>query len=75
MYPQPGQVRRIADRVHKLKVGQHFDVAGIGTEERSRNRFRSNLYAAARLDKVSVCGEPDGSVRVEKVGVWSSVQA
>jgi hypothetical protein len=67
-----GQVPKIADRVHSLKVGQHFDVRGVGTDETSRNRFRSGLYAAARLDKVSVRGLPDGSVRVTKVGEWSS---
>ncbi len=72
---QPGTYRKIADRVHRLKVGQHFDVRGIGTDERSRNRFRSGLYAAARLDKVSVRGLPDGSMRVTKVGEWSSVRA
>jgi len=65
---QPGKYRKIADRVHRLKVGQHFDVRGVGTDERSRNRFRSGLYAAARLDRVSVRGQPDGSVRVTKVG-------
>jgi hypothetical protein len=32
------------------------------------------LYAAAGLDKVSVRGQPDGSVRVTKVGRWSSVR-
>jgi hypothetical protein len=48
---QPGTYRKIADRVHRLKVGQHFDVRGVGTDERRRNRFRSGLYAAARLDK------------------------
>jgi hypothetical protein len=47
----------------------------VGTDERSRNRFRSGLYAAARLDRVSVRGQPDGSVRVTKVGEWSSVRA
>ncbi len=41
---------------------------------RSRNRFRSGLYAAARADKVSVRGQPDGSVRITKVGEWSSVR-
>jgi hypothetical protein len=70
---QPGKYRKIADRVHRLKIGQHFDVPGVGTDERSRNRFRSGLYAAAGLDKVSVRGLPDGSVRVTKVGVWRSV--
>jgi len=50
---QPRKYRKIADRVHKLKIGQHFDVPSVGTDERSRNRFRSGLYAAARLDKVS----------------------
>jgi hypothetical protein len=70
---QPGTYRKIADRVHRLKAGQRFDVRGVGTDERSRNRFRSDLYAAARLDKVSVRGQPDGSVRVTKVGEWSSV--
>jgi hypothetical protein len=72
---QPGTYRKIADRVHRLKVGQHFDIRGVGTDERSRNRFRSGLYAAARMDKVSVRGQPDGSVRVTKVGEWSSVGA
>ncbi|MFZ2002451.1 MAG: HNH endonuclease [Candidatus Sulfotelmatobacter sp.] len=68
---QPGKYRKIADRVHKLRTGQHFDVRGVGTDERSRNRSRSGLYAAARLDKVSVRGQPNGSVRVTKVGEWS----
>ena len=71
---QPRKYRKIADRVHRLTIGQHFDVPGVGTDERSRNRFRSGLYAAARLDKVSVRGQPDGSVRVTKVGEWRSVQ-
>lgn len=71
---QPGTYRKIADRVHRLKVGQHFDVRGVGTDERSRNRFRSGLYAAARLDRVSVRGLSDGSVRVTKVGEWSSLR-
>jgi hypothetical protein len=72
---QLGKHPKIAERVHRLRVGQHFDVRGVGTDERSRNRFRSGLYAAARLDKVSVRGLPDGSVRVTKVGEWSSVRA
>jgi hypothetical protein len=72
---QPGTYRKIADRVHKLKVGQHFDVPGVGTDERSRNRFRSGLYAALRVDKVSVRSQPDGSVRITKVGGWSTVRA
>jgi hypothetical protein len=72
---QPGKYPKIAKRVHRLKIGQHFDVPGVGTDERSRNRFRSGLYAAVRLDKVSVRGQPDGSVRVTKVGEWSSLQA
>ena len=71
---QPGRYRKIADRVHGLKVGEHFDVRGVGTDERSRNRFRSGLYAAARLDRVSVRGQPNGSVRVTKVGEWSSLE-
>ena len=70
---QPRKYGRIAERVHKLKIGQHFDVQGVGTDERSRNRFRSGFYAAVGLDKVSVRGMPDGSVRVTKVGVWRSV--
>jgi len=69
---QPGIYRKLADRVHRLKIGQHFDVLGVGTDERSRNRFRSGLYAAAGLDKVSVRGLPDGSVRITKTGVWRS---
>jgi hypothetical protein len=40
---QPGKYRKIAARVHWLKVGQHFDVPGIGIDERSRNRFRSGV--------------------------------
>jgi hypothetical protein len=74
--PRVEQARKygkIADRVHRLKIGQHFDVPSVGTDERSRNRFRCGLYAAAGLDKVSVRGQPDGSVRVTKVGKWSSV--
>jgi hypothetical protein len=47
----------------------------VETDGRSRNRFRSGLYAAAQLDRVSVRGLPDGSVRVTKVGEWSRVQA
>ena len=67
---QPGKYRKLADLVHRLKIGQHFDIRGVGTDERDRNRFRSGLYAAARLDRVSVRGLPDGSVRVTKVGEW-----
>jgi hypothetical protein len=70
---QPGKYRKIAERVRRLQVGQHFDVQGVGTDERSRNRFRSGLYAAARLDRVSVRGQPDGGVRITKVGEWSSI--
>ena len=72
---QPRKYPKIAERVHRLKIGEHFDVRGVGTDERSRNRFRSGLYAAARWDKVSVRGLPDGSVRVTKVGEWSSLRA
>ena len=72
---QPRKYPKIAQRVHRLKTGQHFDLQGIGTDERSRNRFRSGLYAALRLDKVSVRGQPDGSVRITKVGEWSGVRA
>ena len=68
----PRKYGKIVERVHKLKIGQHFDIPGVGTDERSRNRFRTGLYAAARLDKVSVRGLPDGSVRITKVGVWRS---
>jgi hypothetical protein len=72
---QPGKYRKIAARVHRLKAGQHFDVPGIGIDERSHNRFRSGLYVAARLDRVSVRGQPDGSVRITKVGEWSSLRS
>jgi hypothetical protein len=65
---QPGKYPKIAKRVHRLRVGQHFDVPGVGTHERSRNRFRSGLHAAVRLGKVSVRGQPDGSVRVPRSG-------
>jgi hypothetical protein len=71
---QPGTYRKIADRVHRLNVGQDLDVRGVGTDERSRNRFRSWLYAAVRVDRVSVRGLLDGGVRVTKVGEWSSVR-
>jgi len=67
---QPRKYGKIADRVHRLKIGQHFDVPGVGTDERSRNRFRSGLYSAVRLDKVSVRGQPDWSVRITKTRVW-----
>jgi len=70
---QPRKYSKIAERVHRLKIGQHFDVPGVGTDERSRNRFRSGLYAAVGLDKVSVHGQPDGSVRITKTGVWRNV--
>lgn len=46
---------------------------GVSTDERSRNRFSSGLYAAARLDRVSVRGQPDLSVPATKVGMWRSV--
>jgi hypothetical protein len=72
---QPRKYPKIANRVHKLKIGQHLDVPGVGTDERSRNRFRSGLYAAVRLDKVSVRGLLDGSVRVTKIGEWSRLRA
>ncbi len=72
---QPGKYRKIAERVHRLKIGKYFDVPGVGTDERSRNRFRSGLYAALRWDKVSVRGQPDGSARITKVGEGSSVRA
>jgi hypothetical protein len=36
-------------------------------------RFRSGLYAAARLDGVSVRGLPDGRVRITIIGDWSGV--
>jgi len=39
-------------------VGQHFEVPGVRSDERSRNRFPSGLYAAARLDRVLVWTEP-----------------
>jgi len=47
---QQRKYSRIAERVRRLKIGQHFDVPGVGPDERSRNRFRSGLYAAVRLD-------------------------
>jgi hypothetical protein len=71
---QPGTYRKIADRVHRLKVGQHFDVRDVGTDERTLNRFRSGLRAASPLDRFTVRKQPDGIVRVTKVGVWSSMR-
>jgi hypothetical protein len=71
---QPRKYPKIAKRVRTLKIGEHFNVRGIGTDERSRNRFRSGLYAAVRFDKVSVRGLRDGSVRVTKVGEWQSLR-
>jgi hypothetical protein len=71
---QPGTYRKLADRVHRLKVGQHFDVRGVGTDERSRNRFRSGLYAAARLDSVSVRGLANGNVRGFTTWAEASIQ-
>ncbi len=72
---QPRKYPKIAKRVRRLKIGQHFDVPGVGTDERSRNRFRSGLYAAVRLDKISVRGQPDGSVRVTRVGLWHRTES
>ncbi len=67
---QPGKYRKIADRVQRLKVGQDFVVRDVGTDERSRNRFRSGLRAAAPLDRFTARGQPDGSMRITKVGEW-----
>jgi hypothetical protein len=72
---QPGTYRKLVERIHRMKIGQHFDVREVGTDERSRNRFRSGLYAALRVDKVSVSSQPDGSVRITKVGEWASLGA
>ena len=44
-----GQVPQ--DRGPRPHVEGRADVQGVGTDERSRNRFRSGLYAAAGLDK------------------------
>jgi hypothetical protein len=67
--------RKIADGVHRLRVGQYFDVRDVGTDERTLNRFRSGLRAAALRDRFTVREQPDGSVRVTKVGRWSGVRA
>ena len=66
---QPGKYRKIADRVHRMRVGQYFDVRGVGTDERSRNRFRSGLYAAAGLDRVSARAARRRRARHEGRGV------
>jgi len=71
---QPGTYRKLADRVHRLKVGQHFDLTDVGTDARTLNRFRSGLRAAALLDRFTVRKQPDGGVRITKVGVWSGVR-
>ena len=70
---QPGKYRKIADRVRKLRIGQHLDVPGVGTDARTLNRFRSGLRAAALLDRFTVRKQPDGGVRVTKIGEWSSL--
>ncbi len=72
---QPRKYRKIAERVHRLKVGQHFDVRDVGTDERTLNRLRSGLRAAALLDRFTVRKQPDGGVRITKVGRWSGVRA
>ncbi len=64
---------KIAERARRLKIGQHFDVPGVGTDSRSRGRFRSGVYAAARFDKVSIRSLPDGGMRITKVGVWQGL--
>ena len=47
-----------------------LDASGVATDERSRNRYLSGLYAAVRLDKVSVRGLPGGEcARYESRGV------
>jgi len=43
---QPGTYRKIADRVHRLKVGQHFDVRGVG---RTRGAATDFAPACTRL--------------------------
>jgi hypothetical protein len=45
---QPGKYRKIAARVHRLKVGQHFDVPGIGTG-REPPRSPAEGYSLARV--------------------------
>jgi len=70
---QPGIYRKLADRVHKMKIGQHFDVPDVGTDARTLNRFRSGLRAAALGDRFTVRKQPDEGVRVTKVGVWPGV--
>ena len=53
---QPGKYRKIADRVHKLKVSQYFDVRGVGTDER------------AATDSVRACTRLHGWIRSRYVG-------
>jgi hypothetical protein len=71
---QPGTYRKIADRVHRLKVGQHIDVPGVGTDERTLNRFRSGLRAVSPLDRFTVRKQPDGGGADHEGGgvVWSA---
>jgi len=71
---QPGTYRKLAERVHRLKVGQHFDLRDVGTDARTLNRFRSGLRAAALLDRFTVRGLPDRSVRVRKIGEWHGLE-
>jgi hypothetical protein len=66
---------RLPSGVQSLKIGQHFDVPDVGSEERSRKRFRRCLDGLQGWIKVSVRGQPDGSVRVTKVGEWSNLRA
>lgn len=71
---QPGTYRKLADRVHRLSVGQHFDVKDVGADERTLNRFRSGLRAAALSDRFTVRKQRDGNVRITKIGEWSSLR-
>ena len=53
---QPGTYRKLADRVHRLKVGQYFDVPGVGTRStmaatftpRSKSRCVKNAFTPSR---------------------------
>jgi hypothetical protein len=65
---QPGKYRKIAERVHRLKVGQDFDVRRVGTDERSRNRFRSRLYVGCAAGQGLGAGCRMGACASRRVG-------
>ena len=58
-----------------LTLGRSLTDIRRNLRDSKKRRFRSGLYAAVRLDRVSVRGLADGSVRVTRVGECFSARA